>query len=76
MAKLNVKGIFKAIIAGGTAIGAAILGNEARKCFTKPCTDADDIFDDADMIPEAEADVTEDPAEEAEDDEPDEVPED
>lgn len=75
MANLNVKGIFKAIIAGGTAIGAAILGNEARKCFTKPCADADDIFDDADMIPEA--DVTEDPAEEAaEEDETAEVPED
>ena len=74
MAKLNVKGIFKAIIAGGTAIGAAILGNEARKCFTKPCADADDIFDDAE-IPEAEADVTEEPAEDEADDE-EETPED
>lgn len=67
MANLNVKGIFKAIIAGGTAIGAAILGNEARKCFTKPCAEANVIFDDAEI---PEADVTEEPAEEAEEDEP------
>ena len=69
----NLKGIFKAAIAGATAIGAAILGNEARKCFTKPVSDPDE-FDDE--LCEETTEATEDPAEEEADDEPAEVPED
>ena len=64
----NLKGILKAAIAGATAIGAAILGNEARKCFTKPVSDLDE-FDDDDLFCE-ETTEAEDPAEEAEEDEP------
>lgn len=64
----NLKGIFKAAIAGATAIGAAILGNEARKCFTKPVSSDTDEFDD--VYCEETTEATEDPAEEAENDEP------
>lgn len=72
--KLNIKGIFKAAIAGATVIGGALLGLEAKKCFTKPCTDTEDEFDDeADEVTEGEVDAS---AEEADEDEPDEVPED
>ena len=71
MAKANLKGIFKSIIAGATIVGGAILGNEARKSF-KPVSDIDEFDDDVfcEECPEAQ-----DPAEEA-DDEPAEVPED
>ena len=69
----NLKGIFKSIIAGATIVGGAILGNEARKCFTKPIA-PDDEFDDE--LCEETTEATEDPAEEAEEDEPAEVPED
>lgn len=68
----NLKGIFKAAIAGATMIGGAVLGLEAKKCFTKPV--ADDEFDD-DLFCDETTEATEDPAEEA-DDEPAEVPED
>lgn len=64
----NLKGVLKAAIAGATAIGAAILGNEARKCFTKPVGDPDEFDDDA--FCEETTEATEDPAEEAEEDEP------
>lgn len=67
---MNVKGIFKSIIAGCTIVGGAILGNEARKCFTKPVAPEDE-FDDDDVFCEETT-----PAEEADEDEPDEVPED
>lgn len=70
--KLNLKGIVKSVIAGCTIVGGAILGNEARKCFTKPVADDYDEYDD-DVFEDA-TEATE-PAEEA-DDEPDEVPED
>ena len=70
----NLKGIFKSIIAGATIVGGAILGNEARKCFTKPVSDPDE-FDDDDLLCEETTEATDDPAEEA-DDEPAEVPED
>ena len=69
----NLKGIFKSIIAGATIVGGAILGNEARKCFTKQIA-PDDEFDDE--LCEETTEATEDPAEEAEEDEPAEVPED
>lgn len=72
--KLNIKGIFKAAIAGATLIGGAVLGLEAKKCFTKPCTDTEDEFDD-EAVEMTEGEV-EEPAEEAEDDEPEEIPED
>ena len=69
--KLNIKGIFKSVVAAGTIIGGAILGNEARKCFTKPI--APDEFDDEDDLfcedCEKAAEETE-PAEEEADDEP------
>ena len=74
--KLNLKGIVKSVIAGCTIIGGAVLGNEARKCFTKPLP-TDDEFDDDELLCEdcEESEKTE-PAEEAEEDEPAEVPED
>lgn len=72
--KLNIKGIFKSVVAGATIIGGAILGNEARKCFTKPIA-PDDEFDDDDIYCEETTEATDDPAEET-DDEPAEVPED
>lgn len=64
----NLKGIFKAAIAGATMIGGAVLGLEAKKCFTKPVAPEDE-FDD-DVFCEETTEV-EDPAEEE-----DEVPED
>lgn len=70
---MNVKGIFKSIVAGATIIGGAILGNEARKCFTKPVSGTDEF--DGTELEELENLEAEDPAEEA-DDEPAEVPED
>jgi hypothetical protein len=63
----NLKGIFKAAIAGATMIGGAVLGLEAKKCFTKPGA-TEDEFDDE--LCEETTDATEDPAEEAEEDEP------
>lgn len=60
---MNIKAIFKSIIAGATIVGGAILGNEARKAFTKPVAPEDE-FDDDDLYCEDCA-----PAEEAEDDE-------
>ena len=72
--KLNIKGIFKSVVAGATIIGGAILGNEARKCFTKPVA-PDDEFDDDDLFCEdCEAVEETEPAEEADDEE--ETPED
>lgn len=65
----NLKGILKSIIAGATIVGGAILGNEARKCFTKPVSDPDE-FDDDDLLGTETTEATEDPAEEAEEDEP------
>lgn len=67
---MNVKGIFKSIIAGATIVGGAILGNEARKCFTKPVNDTDE-FDDAELgdLENLEA-AEENSAEEEADDEP------
>lgn len=70
--KLNLKGIVKSVIAGCTIIGGAVLGNEARKCFTKPLSN-DEELDDNELFCE-DCEETE-PAEEA-DDEPAEVPED
>lgn len=66
---MNIKAIFKSIIAGATLVGGAILGNEARKAFTKPVASENEIDDD-DLYFEDCA-----PAEEA-DDETAEVPED
>ena len=63
---MNIKAIFKSIIAGCTIVGGAILGNEARKCFTKPV--APDEFDEDDVYCE---DC--DPAEEAEDEQAEEA---
>ena len=65
---MNVKGIFKSIIAAGTIVGGAILGNEARKCFTKPVAH-DDEFDNSDLFCEECPEAQETSAEEA-DDEP------
>lgn len=67
---MNIKGIIKSVIAGCTIVGGAILGNEARKCFTKPVAPDVDDFDDDDVFCEET-----EPAEKAAD-EPDEVPED
>lgn len=68
--KLNIKGIFKSVVAGATIIGGAILGNEARKCFTKPVA-PDDEFDDDDMLCEETTEAAEENSEEEEaDDEP------
>lgn len=67
----NLKGILKAVIAGVTIIGGAMLGLEAKKCFTKPVADDDEFEDEV----REETTEAEDPAEEA-DDEPAEVPED
>lgn len=72
--KLNLKGIVKSVIAGCTIIGGAVLGNEARKCFTKPLPN-DEELDDNELFCEDCEEAESNPAEEAED-EPDEVPED
>lgn len=72
--KLNLKGIVKSVIAGCTIIGGAVLGNEARKCFTKPLPN-DEELDDNELFCEDCEEATE-PAEEEADDEPAEVPED
>lgn len=70
----NAKGIFKSIIAGATIIGGAVLGLEAKKCFTKPVTDEESLDEMNEETTEATA---EDPAEEeAEEDGPEEIPED
>ena len=71
--KINVKGIFKSVIAGCTIIGGAVLGNEARKCFTKPLPDDDVDNNDAECTEVEATFVTDD---EEETTEPDEVPED
>lgn len=71
--KINIKGIFKSVIAGCTIIGGAVLGNEARKCFTKPLTDDVDTNDEAEGTEVEATFVTDD---EEETTEPDEVPED
>jgi hypothetical protein len=71
--KLNIKGIFKSVVAGATIVGGAILGLEAKKCFTKPIAPDDECDDDL-FCEDCEA-VEETSAEEA-DDEPAEVPED
>ena len=73
--KLNLKGIVKSVIAGCTIIGGAVLGNEARKCFTKPLPN-DEELDDNELFCEDCEEAESNPAEEAADDEPDEVPED
>lgn len=65
---MNLKGILKAAIAGATMIGGAVLGLEAKKCFTKP-VEPDDEFDDDDVFCE-ETTEAEDPAEDEADDEP------
>lgn len=72
---MNVKSIFKAIIAGGTIIGGAILGLEAKKGFTKPLPEEDEPLDE--NVAEEVTETADDPAEEeAEEDETAEVPED
>ncbi len=73
--KLNLKGIVKSVIAGCTIIGGAVLGNEARKCFTKPLPNNDEFDDDELFFEDCKESEETEPAEEA-DDEPDEVPED
>ena len=72
--KLNLKGIFKSVIAGATIIGGAVLGNEARKCFTKPLPDDDVDTNEEAECTEVEATFVTDDEEETT--EPDEVPED
>ena len=64
---MNIKAIFKSIIAGATLVGGAILGNEARKAFTKPVAPEDE-FDDDDVFCEDTA-----PAEEADDEQAEEA---
>ena len=75
--KLNLKGIVKSVIAGCTIVGGAVLGLEAKKCFTKPLPD-DEALDDDVFCDDCEEAVEEtEPAEEAaEPDEPEEIPED
>lgn len=71
---MNVKGIFKSIVAGATIIGGAILGLEAKKSFTKPVSNTE--FDDTELEELENLEAAEDPAEEAENDEPAEEAED
>lgn len=61
---MNVKSIFKAIIAGGTIIGGAILGLEAKKGFTKPLPEEDEPLNE-----NVAEETAEEPAEETEEDE-------
>lgn len=68
--KLNLKGIVKSVIAGCTIIGGAVLGNEARKCFTKPLPNDEELDDNELFYEDGEESEETEPAEEADEDEP------
>lgn len=71
---MNVKGIFKSIVAGATIVGGAILGLEAKKCFTKPVSD--DEFDDTELGDLENLEAAEENSAEEETDDEEETPED
>ncbi len=71
--KLNIKGIFKSVVAGATIIGGAILGNEARKCFTKPIAPDDEFNEDDNLFCDDCEEAENNPAEEADDEQAEEA---